>query len=127
METMTPKQLFNERKEWRKNKDKYHESKDEKIQSEIDKLNKKFELENEETSRLIKELNKAREEGDKETEKRVLVALEQQKSKVDGIAKQIRGLEKEKKENQEKRDKVHESFDDGQSQEQFVSSANAID
>jgi chromosome segregation ATPase len=127
IEKISPKQLYNEAKEYKKDRIKYHEKRDKKIQGEIDELNKQIEKLQEEKTKVGQQMEVAKDDP-KETI-RLQAVLDKINKDLVGLTNKVNQKENEKKEVAEKIDEVFEKLGDidNTTQEQFIAKASSFD
>lgn len=123
MEGMNPKQIYNDRKEWRQDRIKYHEKRNKKIDEQI-------KIKNEQIEKLEEKITKVAEQAkntDDPTEKNRLIAvMEGYKKDVKDLKGEIKGLKENKDEGEKKVDEIYKGFDDNLTQEQFINKSSSI-
>lgn len=123
LERMSPKEMYNDRKEWRRDRISYHKERNKKIGEEID-------VKNEQVTKLEEKITKLAEKEKKTsdpTEKnRLLAAIETSKKEMKGLKDEIKKLEKTREEGDKKVDDIYQGFDNNLTQEQFVEKSNSI-
>ncbi|KLL05245.1 MAG: hypothetical protein MRERV_3c066 [Mycoplasmataceae bacterium RV_VA103A] len=123
MERMSPKQMYNDRKQWRQDRVKYHKKRNEKIEEEIDKKNEQVQKLEEKITRMAEEVKNT---SDPTEKNRLMVAIEASKKEVKDLKGEIGKLQKAREEGDKKVDDIYQGFDDTSTQEQFVERSNSI-
>lgn len=126
IEKISPKQLYNEAKEYKQDRIKYHKKRNEKIQGEIDKLNEQIEKLQEEKTKVGQQMDAAKDDP-KETA-RLQAVLDKINKDLVGLNNKVGQKENEKKDIAEKIDQVFEKLGniDNTTQEQFIAKANSF-
>jgi chromosome segregation ATPase len=125
MGKITPKELYQEAKEHKKDRLKYHEKRSKKVQDEIDKLNEQIEKLQEEKTKVAQEIKNTEDPAEKAKLQKV---LDQINKDLTGLNGKVNKKEAEKKEVEEKIDQMFERLGDidKTTQEQFIANAKGI-